>query len=341
MADLERMAKNIGEKVITQNNILPLLKVCASNISLSYLNQLLLFDRKPEAGPVCGRKAWEYIGRSVKKGAVPITLLVPRFIKVDCADDFNKTEYKADYVAANVFELSDTEGEEYQKERPNNVFPDRITQITGITWEVVGSEALKDSLEFGMYDRERQVFCLLQSATEEQKERTVISLYIDYVMDLFRIHDITYKLAVSYVVYERLGIKHMIVKALFGKLEKLEIEEKLEFLRSVLWIAKRVLDDLTGNVLSFDETSFINSLLVSDDRDVVYLQMQEVAASLDNSDLREELDYLSLRLRNSKDGYLSWLLEQKDQKALFSFPPAKLYLNETDYYMERGAQYDE
>lgn len=47
MADLERMAKGIGEKAITLNNILPLLKVCASNISLSYLNQLLLFDRKP------------------------------------------------------------------------------------------------------------------------------------------------------------------------------------------------------------------------------------------------------------------------------------------------------
>ena len=339
MEDLERKARNIAESAVTRDNILPLLKVCAANIGLSYLNQLLIFNQKSNAEAVCGRKAWNHLGRKIKDDAVPVQILFPRFRKEIDTDSFTKAEYRAEYVAVNVFDFSSTEGREYHAERKKVIFSDRITQITGITWELVGSEALEEALEYGMFDRERKVFCLLDNCTEEQRDRTIISLYIDYVMDMSKIDDKLLKLAVSYVVYEYLGMKHMIVRALFGRLEKMETEEKLGFLKHVLRFSKRVIDDLESNILSFNETAFINELLVTDDKDVMYLQFQQIEVSLEHDELREELEYLALRLKNSKDGYLTWLLEQKCQKTLFSYPPPLLILEETNYYKEERGVY--
>lgn len=339
MEDLERRARNIAESAITRDNILPLLKVCAANIGLSYLNQLLIFNQKPNAGAVCGRKAWEHLGRKIKDDAVPVQILFPRFRKEIYTDSFTKAEYRAEYVAVNVFEFSSTEGREYQVERIKVIFSDRITQITGVTWELVSSEALEEALEYGKFDRERKVFCLLSNSTEEQKKRTIISLYIDYVMDMSKIDDKLLKLAVSYVVYEHLEIKHMIVRALFGRIEKMEAEEKLGLLKNVLWLSKRVIDDLVRNTLSFNEAAFVNDLLVTDDKDAMYLQFQQITASLEHDELREELEYLALRLKNAKDGYLTWLLEQKCQKTLFSYPPPLLILDETDYHKEERGVY--
>ncbi len=339
MEDLERRARSIAESAVTRDNILPLLKVCAANISLSYLNQLLIFNQKPNARAVCGRKAWEHLGREIKDDAVPIQILFPRFRKEIRTDSFTKAGCRAEYVSVNVFEFGSTEGREYQAQRKKVIFADRITQITGITWELVDSEALAEALEYGMFDRERKVFCLLDNCTEEQSNRTIISLYIDYVMDMSKIDDKLLKLAVSYVVYEYLGIKHMIVRALFGRLEKMEADGKLGFLKHVLWFSKRVIGDLESNILSFNETAFINELLVTDDKDVMYLQFQQIAASLEHDELREELEYLAWRLKNSKDGYLTWLLEQKCQKTLFSYPPPFLILDETDYHKEEGGIY--
>lgn len=52
-------------------------------------------------------------------------------------------------------------------------------------------------------------------------------MYIDCVLGNVGIQDRLVKLAVSFVVYERVGIKHTIVGALFGKAGKLTPDEKM------------------------------------------------------------------------------------------------------------------
>ena len=64
-------------------------------------------------------------------------------------------------------------------------------------------------------------------------------------------------------------MKHTIVSALFGELGKMAAEEKWVFLKDVRCTYKKILDDLEEHTLDFNETAFVNSLLVSGEPDVV------------------------------------------------------------------------
>lgn len=65
MLDIKELKANI--RTITEcENILTYLDVTSSNPSLSYLNHLLLFAQGKRAEVVCGRGAWEAMGRKIK-----------------------------------------------------------------------------------------------------------------------------------------------------------------------------------------------------------------------------------------------------------------------------------
>ncbi len=65
MEDLERKAKALVERFVTKEYILSLLKTMVGNMHLSYLNLLLVADQRPEAKCVCGKKAWNRLGREI------------------------------------------------------------------------------------------------------------------------------------------------------------------------------------------------------------------------------------------------------------------------------------
>ena len=115
------------------------------------------------------------------------------------------------------------------------------------------NDALNDSFDRGFYDEVKNVFYLSELCLEIQKEQTILSFYIDYLMQKKRVENKLVKMAVCYVIYERFQLKHTIVKALFGKLEKMSPAEKWEFLKSVRSISKQVIDDMEGYTLDFNE----------------------------------------------------------------------------------------
>lgn len=73
-----------------------------------------------------------------------------------------------------------------------------------------------------------------------------------------------------------------------------------------MWrIYKRVLDDLEGGTLSFNETAFINSLLYTDEPGEVELVLQNAVAAVGNEEVKEELLLLKEKLRK-KSGLSGW-----------------------------------
>ncbi len=93
-------------------------------------NQLLIFFRMPTASRVAGFKAWQELGRKIKKGSKAIQILAPR-IRVEKKDgkeeevicnfaqrnnDFSGkqmcTEEHISFFPVSVFDISQTEGEE-------------------------------------------------------------------------------------------------------------------------------------------------------------------------------------------------------------------------------------
>jgi antirestriction protein ArdC len=89
----------------------------------SYLNRLfMIFSGTTDAR---GIRQWNQVGRTVKKGAKAIYILVPRFIKTQGRTKDEEEHILKGFLAKPVFRVEDTEGEplEYETESPITDLP--------------------------------------------------------------------------------------------------------------------------------------------------------------------------------------------------------------------------
>lgn len=328
MEEMVSRAREVAERVASREEILPFLRLCAANSNLSLLNQLLVYEQCPGAKTVCGKFAWKQLERTVKEDAAPVQILLPDVSPVKVVG----------YRMVNVYDYDSTAGASMTERNKKPAFADRITQITGATWEIVPDAAMKGGLDRGYYDGEMHIFYLAEQGTGQQ-ELTILGLYVDYVMAGREHKDMLVKLAVSFLLYERYGLKHTIVSALFGKLGKMAAEEKWTFLKNVRCTYKKILDDLEGHTLDFNETAFVNSLLVSGEPDVVNRVFEQAAEKVGNEELREELLVLKEKLQQTRNGYLEELYKKRCQRQLFSFPPVMLEMETVDIFREERKRY--
>ena len=289
MEEMVNRAKAMAERVASREAILPFLRVCGRNSHLSLLNQLLVYEQCSEAKTVCGKNAWKHLGRTVRANAAAIQILLPDV----------SMEKPAGYRVVEVYDYGDTEGDGIEENHKKSAFADRITQITGATWEMVPEVAVADKLERGFYDGEKHIFYLAEQGTGQQ-EQTILRLYVDYVLDSREHKNMLVKMAVSFLLYERYGLKHTIVSALFGKLGK---------------------------------------ILVSGDAGVVNRVFEQAEEKAGNEDLREELLALTEKLLQTREGYLEELYRKRCQRQLFSFPPVALEMEAVDIFKEERMRY--
>lgn len=321
MEDFVSRAKKIAGTVASREELLPFLRVCVENMHLSLTNLLLVYEQNPEAKAVCGRAAWEQLGREVKENAVPIRILFPKL----------NSGHDVEYHAVTVFDYDSTEGKALKKRNGKISFADRITQLTKTTWELVPEAALKDHLDKGFYDKERNTFCMSEVCTGEPQEITVLGLYIDYVFANTGIQERLVKMAVSFVVYERFGLKHTIVGALFGKVGKFTSDEKWDFLKSVWQFSKTIIDDLEGHSLTFNEIAIINSLLTTDAPEDVQRIMEQATEVVRDEELSKELELLKDKLVSTSKDCLTELYRKRCQRQLFTYPPMHLEVDKMAY----------
>lgn len=138
------------------------------------------------------------------------------------------------------------------------------------------------------------------------------------------------RIAVRFVVFEYFGMKHTIVKALFGRLNRMSTAEKYAFIKETIEKSRNLLDKLDGCTLSFNETAFLNDLLVSANKSENVQIFELAAQSTDNQEWREELANLREKLAKIKAGCLAELYQRKCQRRLFSFPPVRLEMETPD-----------
>lgn len=138
------------------------------------------------------------------------------------------------------------------------------------------------------------------------------------------------RIAVRFVVFEYFGMKHTIVKALFGRLNRMSMEEKYAFLKETIEKSRKLLDKLEGCTLSFNETAFLNDLLVSANKSENVQILELAAQSTENQEWREELVNLREKMAKIKAGCLAELYQRKCQRRLFSFPPVRLEMETPD-----------
>lgn len=77
----------------------------------SFGNVMLILSQRPDATHVAGYRAWQKLGRQVRKGEKSITIIAPMMLKKE-ADNGVDPEKVLRFKAASVFDVSQTDGEE-------------------------------------------------------------------------------------------------------------------------------------------------------------------------------------------------------------------------------------
>ena len=108
----------------SEKTLLDYLRFCAAFHRYSFRNRLLIWMQKPEASWVAGFRAWQKLGRSVKKGEKGIAIFAPITVKrkpktqakvVDEVEEEIETTEEIDqlvtvFKVVHVFDVSQTEG---------------------------------------------------------------------------------------------------------------------------------------------------------------------------------------------------------------------------------------
>ena len=225
--------ENAVESINTNEDWLKFLSFQSLFYNYSFGNAMLIYSQNPEATYVKGYKAWNQLGRYVKKGAKGLAILAPCFKKVE---EFKEPEDKAVYQDAEgeketrkvisgfrvtyVFDIADTDGsDEYlpvlvkglagNSDAEKEIYKRLLAFIsTEHTVKEVTGTASK-----GSYNLETGVICVRSDVEYLQKIKTLLHEYahaIDFKLhpepDVSRNRRELIAESVAFVVSMRLGL---------------------------------------------------------------------------------------------------------------------------------------
>lgn len=231
-AALDRI-DNAVENINTDADWLAFLAFSSKFYNYSARNTLLIYAQNPAASYVKGYKAWNQLGRYVKKGAKGIAILAPCVKKVE---EFTEPENKAEYQDAEaekvtkkvitgfkvtyVFDISDTDGSDEQlpvlvkglagnTEQEQQLYENLKAYISTVhpVQEVTGTSSK------GSYNLETSVISVRADLESAQKVKTILHEYahsLDFARDpdesISRNRRELVAESVAYVVSMRLGL---------------------------------------------------------------------------------------------------------------------------------------
>ena len=160
----------------------------------SFGNAILIYTQNPEATYVRGYKAWNQLGRYVKKGSKGLAILAPCFRKVEVfKEPENKIVYNdaegekeekkviSGFRVAYVYDIADTDGsDEYipvlvkglagNSEQEQEIY-DRLLAVISNEYTITEVEGTASK---GSYNLETQVICIRSDLEYLQKIKTLL-----------------------------------------------------------------------------------------------------------------------------------------------------------------------
>ncbi len=164
-----------------------MLQVAAKFHNYSFNNQLLIYLQCPEATRVAGYRAWQRLGRQVRKGERGIKILAPCRKRVSPVepegeqDQVERIEILTGFRVVHVFDLSQTEGDELADVRPKRLtggVPHQL--VDALEWRVTDEgftlrrEAIARWARNGYVDFERRLIVLRDDVSGAQAAKTLI-----------------------------------------------------------------------------------------------------------------------------------------------------------------------
>jgi antirestriction protein ArdC len=123
---IHKQLQSAVERLVDSDEWRAMLEVAARFHTYSVNNQLLIYLQCPYATRVCGYRAWQRLGRQVRKGERGIQILAPcrrvRAVEAEDTDEPEQVRVLTGFRVVYVFDISQTEGEELP-----DVAPRRLT----------------------------------------------------------------------------------------------------------------------------------------------------------------------------------------------------------------------
>lgn len=255
----------------------------------SFRNAMLIYLQNPEASYVKGYKAWNKLGRYVKKGAKGLAILAPCIRKVE---DFKELENKAEYQDSEgekvvkkvisgfkvtyVFDIADTDGSDEclpvlvkglagNSEQEQEIYEKLKAFISTEhpVLEVTGTASK------GSYNLETGIISVRADVEHLQKIKTILHEYahaIDFAMhpeeDISRNRRELIAESVAFVVAMRLGLDTSRYSVSYIKSWLKDKDELKIVADTVQKVAARIINNLAGS----SDSAFSN--LKEDEADV-------------------------------------------------------------------------
>lgn len=231
-AALDRIEEGLAT-INTDEDWLKYLSFQSLFYNYSFRNAMLIYLQNPEATYVKGYKAWNGLGRHVKKGAKGLAILAPCFKKVeDFKEPENKSEYQdfegekvmkkviSGFRVAYVFDIADTDGsDEYlpilvkglagNSEQEQEIY----TKLKAFISTEHPVQEVAGTASKGSYNLETGVISVRSDVEYLQKIKTILHEYahaIDFAMhpeqDISRNRRELIAESVAFVVSLRLGL---------------------------------------------------------------------------------------------------------------------------------------
>lgn len=111
---LERLEAGVAE-LTSSEDWKRALEFSAKFYAYSFYNTMAIFTQFPDATRVAGFKAWQKLGRQVRKGSKGIAILAPCKVKIkeEERDEKDSSTYKlVGFRAVHVFDVSQTDGDD-------------------------------------------------------------------------------------------------------------------------------------------------------------------------------------------------------------------------------------
>jgi hypothetical protein len=163
-----------------------MLEVSARFHRYSFNNQLLIYLQCPEATRVAGYRAWQRLGRQVRKGSRGIQILAPCRKRVsleveDEQDDAGRVDVLTGFRVVHVFDVSQTDGDELAEVRPRRLtgevdeqLIDALERRVVVEGFTLRRETMARSARNGYADFERRLVVLREGLSGAQSAKTLI-----------------------------------------------------------------------------------------------------------------------------------------------------------------------
>ena len=346
-----QVLKQVANEAVSKEHIISYLDVVKNNLNLSVLNQAMVYLQRPTAKMVCGKKAWESLGRTIAPNALPIVLFFPTIRMTQLPEEYeedgaaqvmgdtdvpiNRKEpvFENNYIPVNAFDYDSTTGDAVPDATPpHETFANAIMEVTGADIETTSftdGDAIRNEYK---YDSDENIFYISNNLKSDSAyTHTLVYGYLDYIFTVHHVTDVCLKAAIKYVVNEHYHLPNNIAKPIFRRLDTLSEDEKLNFMRSLQYYVSGIIQDFEGYSLSFNETAFINDLFYTLNPSAMHRIFDKAISSLEDDLLKDDLFHLREKLMHTDDSHLKALLSSRAKKEIYTYPPYKLHLDKTDY----------